>query len=194
MKYSTIVADPPWPIRFSSGGKLRRNGRGEWHRNNAKGLPYATMSVDEIAALPVSNLAESDAHLYLWITDGLLLEGVGAHVVREWGFQRPRLLIWRKACFGLGAFPRPQHEALVIARRGKLNFKPRDVGSVQDWPMVFGPAGRSVARVHSAKPDAALDLIERASPGPYLEMFARRARFGWDYWGDEALQTVEMSA
>jgi N6-adenosine-specific RNA methylase IME4 len=99
-------------------------------------------------------------------------------------------LIWRKTGFGLGRFPRPQHEALIVARRGSLAFRIADVGSVHTWKFPY----ENGARAHSRKPDGALDLIERASPGPYLELFARRARFGWDYWGDESLQTAVMGA
>lgn len=147
------------------------------------------MSIEAICALPVSNLAEPDAHLFLWIPDTHLIEGHGAAVVRAWGFEPGRLIIWRKAGYALGRFPRPQHEALLVCRRGSLAFRVADAGSVQDWKQPY----EGGARKHSAKPDGALDLIERASPGPYLELFARSARFGWDYAGDQSLGTVELS-
>ncbi len=162
-RFATIVADPPWPFEWNGGGTYRTNGRGERHlnRKHKDGLPYSTMSIEDIAALPVETLAADDAHLFLWIPDCHLIAGHGETVARGWGFEPLRLLIWRKSGYGLGRFPRPQHE-------------------------------EGGARVHSRKPDGALDLIERASPGPYLELFARRARFGWDYWGNESLGTVEM--
>jgi N6-adenosine-specific RNA methylase IME4 len=189
-KYRTIVADPPWPFEWNGGGAYRQNGRGERHLNHKfkKGLTYKTMSIEDIATLPVSKMAEPDAHLYLWIPDCHLLEGHGATVARAWGFDPGRLIIWKKTGYGLGAFPRPQHEALIVCRRGKLPFQVRDQGSVQ----TFGNPYENGARLHSAKPDGMLDLIERASPGPYVELFARRARFGWDYWGDQSLGTAEM--
>jgi N6-adenosine-specific RNA methylase IME4 len=98
--------------------------------------------------------------------------------------------VWAKKGYGLGRFPRPQHESLIVCRRGTLPFNVADAGSVQHWKQPY----ENGARAHSAKPDGSIDLIERASPGPYLELFARRARFGWDYWGDESLGTAELSA
>ena len=192
MKYRTIVADPPWAFQWSGGAATRVNGRGERHVNHKfkKPLPYPTMTLDAICELPVNELADVAAHLFLWIPDSLLVDGVGARVVRAWGFRPGRLLIWRTAGFGLGRVPRPQHEAIIVCRRGDLPFRVTDVGSIQDWKFPY----ENGARAHSRKPDGALDLIERASPGPYLEMFARRNRLGWDTWGNEALEHVEMPA
>jgi N6-adenosine-specific RNA methylase IME4 len=191
-RYRTIVADPPWPIAWTGGAATRVNGRGERHVNHKfkADLPYERMSIEDVCALPVDALAEPDAHLYLWIPDQFLVEGDGARVVRAWGFEPGRLLIWKKTGFGLGRFPRPQHEALIVSRRGSLPFAVGDVGSVQTWKVPY----ENGARAHSRKPDGSIDLIERASPGPYLELFARRARFGWDYWGDQSLGTAEMVA
>lgn len=192
MRYRTIVADPPWPFEWTGGAAYRVNGRGERHLNHKfkKGMPYGTMPIEDLAALPVAEMAEADAHLYLWIPDCHLIEGHGATLARAWGFEPGRLLIWHKTGFGLGRFPRPQHEALIVCKRGSLPFEVADVGSVQTWKLPY----ENGARAHSRKPDGALDLIERASPGPYVELFARRARFGWDYWGDESLGTAEMVA
>jgi N6-adenosine-specific RNA methylase IME4 len=187
--YSAIAADPPWPIVWRT-GKTRVNGRGERHRVLKRELGYATMSIEAIATLPVAGLAAPDAHLYLWVPDRFLIEGAAARVARAWGFEPLRTIIWAKAGFALGRFPRAQHEALLVCRRGRLQFRVVDVGSVQRWRMPY----ENGARKHSAKPEGAYDLIERASPGPYLELFARRGRLGWDYWGDESLQTVEMVA
>lgn len=192
--YPTILADPPWPFEYR-GGVGRRNGRGEerrwrFRKESVKSLPYPTMTIDAICGLPVPDLAAADAHLYLWIPDRLLIEGVAARVIDAWGFKidRSRLIIWKKTGFGLGTFPRPQHEVLVVSKRGKLPFQIRDAGSVHEWKLVYEGGGRK----HSAKPDGAQDLIERASPGPYLELFARRQRLGWDTWGNEALEHVEI--
>lgn len=188
-EYRTIVADPPWPFEWTGGGAYRKNGRGERHLNHRfkKGLQYQTMSIEEIAALPVSSLAEDDAHLFLWIPDCHLIAGHGAVVAVAWGFEPGRLIIWSKRGYGLGRFPRPAHEALIVCRRGKLAFTVADQGSVQVWKQPY----ENGARKHSAKPDGAYDLIEQASPGPYAELFARRARLGWDYpIGDQALGGV----
>ncbi len=147
------------------------------------------MTLEQIAALPVGDLADEQAHLYLWTTSKLNARGVGHRIAEAWGFDWAGEIVWRKANWGFGLFPRPQHEILLVARRGKLPFQRRDVGSVQDWAQDYSANG---GKRHSAKPDGALDLVESNSPGPYLELFARRARFGWDYWGDESLGTAEM--
>lgn len=193
MRYRTIVADPPWPLRWTGGAQTRINGRGERHRNaqHSAPLPYPTMTLDAICALDVSSLAEEAAHLYLWIPDKFLIEGAADRVCRAWGFEpTSRIIIWHKTGFGLGRFPRPQHEAVVLARRGGLGYEVSDQGSVQKWKLPYSNGSRD----HSRKPDGFLDLVEEASPGPYLELFARRQRLGWDTWGDEALQHVEMPA
>lgn len=189
-KYRTIVADPPWPIRWSGGATWRVNGRGERHLNKQfkRELGYKTLSIEEICALPVLDLAEDDAHLFLWIPDEFLVRGDGDRVARAWGFTPGRLLIWEKSGYGLGRFPRPQHEALVVAKRGSLPFRVANAGSVQHWRFEYSKGHR----IHSRKPSAALDLIEQASPGPYLELFARRQRMGWDTWGDECFQDIAI--
>lgn len=185
-RYRTIVADPPWPVQWGAGKGGRRRRETE--------LGYPTMSVEEIAALPVEEMADpAGCHLFLWATDEVYREGQAVHVARAWGFEPcGPSLIWRKPNFGMGCFPRPNHEPLLVCRRGPITFSLNDEPSVQEWGQ--GRAPNNGGKVHSAKPDAALDLIERASPGPYLELFARRARFGWDYWGNESLGTAELGA
>lgn len=185
--YRTIVADPPWPIRWSNGGAWRTNGRGERHRNKRFRVPldYPTMPVQDICDLPVRELAESNAVLWLWVTDRFALEGAGAAVARAWGFEPLRFLVWEKHELGMGNCPRGSHELCLVCTRGRSLFTRRDVRSVQRWK------GR---KQHSAKPDGFFDLIVDCSPGPYLELFARRQRLGWDSWGDEALCHVEMPA
>jgi N6-adenosine-specific RNA methylase IME4 len=146
------------------------------------------MSIEEIKALPVGEWAAREAHLYLWVTPQLQREGIGVEVARGWGFEIVGEIIWAKRNYGMGRFPRPAHEPLLVCRRGKLPFARNDVGSVQTWSQRRGKGNGG--KVHSAKPDGAVDLIESASPGPYLELFARRARFGWSYYGNEALADV----
>lgn len=185
-RYRTIVADPPWPFRW--------DGRAGGRRRNDTPMTYSLMTLDDIAALPVADLAEPDAHLYLWVTPELHRNGEGVRVAEAWGFRVIHEIIWAKPNFGMGAFPRHQHEPLLVCRRGNLPFALRDVGSVQRWSQPYlTTTGTGAGKTHSAKPDGALDLIEQASPGPYVEMFARRARFGWDYWGDQSLGTAEMA-
>jgi N6-adenosine-specific RNA methylase IME4 len=179
-RYRTIVADPPW-----------RYGANRVHPTSAE-AQYSTLPAAEIAGLPIADLAEEDAHLYLWVTNPVLSEqrlhgGPNAcAVARAWGFEPKTLLTWLKgeSGAGMGFFYRGDTEHVLFCVRGNLPIPPENRRS-----NVF----RGKRGSHSAKPDAFLDLVEQVSPGPYIELFARRARFGWDYWGDESLQTVEMS-
>ncbi len=183
MRYRTIVADPPWPF-------LWNGGVGGMHRN-ATPLRYGLMSLEAIKKLPVAELAEEDAHLFLWVTPGLYRLGEGVRTAQAWGFEPVDEIIWEKPNIGVGVFPRHVHEPVLIARRGSISFTgTRDVRSVQKWSQRH--AGNGGGKEHSAKPDGLLDLVEQHSPGPYLEMFARRQRLGWDTWGNEALNHVEI--
>lgn len=189
--YRTIVADPPWPGRWWAGGSRRAgvssgSTRVYPQRNDA----YELMSIEDICAVPARELVDVDAHLFLWTPDLHLIEGNAARVARCWGFEPTgRLIIWRKLNPGLGKMPRPMHEAVLVCTRGRLSFTGNDVGSVQDWKQPYANG----AKVHSAKPDGLLDLVERVSPGPYAELFGRRARLGWDYpLGDQALGGVAV--
>ena len=166
MKYRTIVADPPWAVKqppkaFGASG-------------NAP-LPYATLSLEEIAALPVAGMADDRAHLYLWTVNRFVPDAYA--IAKAWGFRPSTLLTWCKRPMGQG----PGYE---FARRGKADYPPPCRMDRNWWEWPRGP--------HSAKPEAFLDIVEQVSPGPYVELFARRARFGWDYWGDESLGTAEM--
>ncbi len=206
MNYRTIVADPPWPCHA-----MRR-------ANVLRGEHYATMTLDEIAALPVSDLATENAHLYVWAVLPMMAEAYD--VVRGWGFAPVTMLTWCKPGPGLGGGYRGNTEHLIVARRGEAFYNPtcatcggRARGSrkcgcaVPEWRYrgertVYARQFAAVAegtwyaasrREHSAKPDLFLDLIERMEPGPYLEMFARRNRLGWDTWGNEALPHIEIA-
>jgi len=200
--YATICADPPWPLEWRGGGQ-RRNGRGEVHparRPSVKALEYPTMPLGEIHGLDVEALAAENAHLFLWVPEAFLIEGVGATVARAWGFEPiGRTIVWHKG-IGLGSFPRSAHETCLIARRGKLSFPRTCEPSVQHWKLVYetkpDTLGRARAsRQHSGKPDGFYDLVRSVSPGPYLELFARRRqRLGWDTYGDEALCHVDLQA
>lgn len=186
-RYRTVVADPPWPFRWdgSPGGR----------RRNATPMTYSLMTIPEIVALPVADQVDSDATLFLWVTQDVLHRGQAREVAVSWGFpERVGEFIWRKPNFGAGAFPRIGHETCVIYRRGRGSLRsdaPRDVHSVQTWMQRFDTKG---GKTHSAKPDGFYDRVIEGQHGPYLEMFARRARFNWDYWGDQSLGTAEMEA
>jgi N6-adenosine-specific RNA methylase IME4 len=188
MKYRTIVADPPWLVKGDARIRPWVIGPGG-RRKRATVWQYPLMTMAKIHALPVADLAEEAAHLYLWTTAKLNAQGLGIATVEAWGFEWVGEIVWRKNNFGMGVFPRPQHEILIVARRGGLPFNCRNEGSVQNWKQDYTANG---GKRHSVKPDGALDLIEKASPGPYLELFARRQRLGWDTWGNECRCDAEM--
>jgi len=178
-RYRTIVADPPWPYAGRMRGTLKARAT-DTAPMKAAPLPYGTMEIDEIAALPVEDLAADNAHLYLWTTQKFLPSAFS--VLDGWGFRHAATLVWSKPPKGVVGTYVCSAEFCLFARRGSLAHKQRHIGTVFEW-------SRSA---HSAKPEAFLDVVEQVSPGPYLELFARRARFGWDYWGDESLGTAEM--
>lgn len=186
-RYRTIVADPPWPFKWHGGPGGRRA--------NATALGYKTMAYQDIELLGVREIAVLNATLFLWVTQAALHGGHAERVTQAWGFQeRVGEFIWRKPNFGAGAFPRIGHETCVIYKRGRGSLKsdaPRDVHSVQTWAQRYDT---NAGKTNSAKPDGFYDAVESGHCGPYLEMFARRARFGWDYWGDQSLGTAEMVA
>jgi len=181
-KYRTICADPPWPIavRMGAGGRRAR----------ATEVPYSFMSLDEIKALPVVDLADEHAHLYLWSTRRLFREGEAAAVARAWGFEPCGELIWGLRNPGMGGFLGNGHEPVLLASRGGLPWPENELpAGVKFWRQLY-----SIGKVHSAKPEAFLDLVERVSPEPRLELFARRQRLGWDTYGLEALNHVDLAA
>lgn len=197
--YSTIVADPPW----------RYGERTIPWRSSTASTAYSLMATDEIAALPVADLAADDAHLYLWAVPALI--GDACEVAESWGFTIDTVLSWCKPGPGLGAGWRGNTEFLVVSRRGVFEPNPscstcggqargRRRRCACDVP-TFRWKGEQVAMrrpflstaqgswyvagrgAHSEKPALFGDLIERMSPGPYLELFARAPRLGWDSWG-----------
>ena len=149
----------------------------ETRRGLTTKLPYKTMPLEAFAALPVSDLAEPAAHLYVWTTNRFLEEAYG--IVRGWGFRPPaQLLTWCKPPMGVGfggAFTTTT-EFVVFARRGTLARRPAAGLVVVEVVTTV----RDGYIAHSAKPDDFLDLVEQVSPSPRLEMFARRQRLGWD--------------
>lgn len=174
-KFKTIVADPPW--RTTTGPK----GFGYSDGGHAK-LEYPVMTMAEIKALPVGELADEAAHLYLWTTN--ILVRPAYEVVEAWGFKPSVILTWAKNPIGMGlgdAFGITT-EHVIFGHRGGLRPMRREPSTWWNWKR-----GK-----HSAKPEAFIDMVESVSPGPYLELFARRNRLGWATWGNEALNHVEL--
>ena len=203
MKYRTIVADPPWDHSDGTGVKLdigygsKRRPLPPGEKPHATSPPYPPMALPEIIALDVGRLADRDAHLYLWTTNRYLRHVWS--IAEAWGFHGVCVLTWcKEPCgyLGGGAFP-SNTEFCLFARRGNLPTNERAEGRWFRWPRQFGPPvreGETRNTKHSAKPEAFLDLVETVSPGPYLELFARRQRLGWDTWGNEALEHVALDA
>lgn len=183
MSYRTIVVDPPWPQK---GGGPLKGGHAEGFIGTAgsQPMPYTTMSVDEIAAMPVRDLAHEDGcHLYLWTTNGFLDDAFD--VVRAWGFRYSTLLVWAKAPMGggLGGAYGISTEFCLYARRGHLKPLARQRGTWFNWKRPYNERGKPK---HSAKPPEFFRMVEAISPGPRLELFARESREDWDSWGNQA--------
>ena len=180
-RYATIVADPPW--RTHQPPALGR-GTGFPKAGPNQKLPYPTLSVDEIAALPVGSLAAPNCHLYVWTINRYVADTY--RIVREWGFKPSTLLVWCKTPMGLGAGGAYAltAEFCLFARKGQGAYVERHPTSWWNWPR-----GK-----HSVKPDAFFSIVEQVSPGPHLELFARRKRLGWDVWGNEVECDVELVA
>ena len=158
-KYKTVLADPPWDI----------NQKGKRGASNH----YELMTLDRIKAMPIKELCAENAHLYLWIPNGLLQEGLD--VIKAWGFTFRSPIYWIKPRLGLGNYIRNASETCLFATRGHAPVK---FHAQPNW--LFAPL-----LDHSHKPEEQYAIIERLSSGPYLELFARRRQPGWDVWGNE---------
>ncbi len=169
--FSVIVADPPWA--YDEGWPEYNDQIGQ--KNERIALPYQSMSLDEIHDLSVAKLAAPDAHLFLWTTNRYVRDAY--EVAESWGFSPSQLLVWAKPPRGIGpggVFSNTA-EFVVYARRGTPQHNHRIDSTWWEWPR-----GR-----HSAKPAPFLEMVEQAFPGPYLEMFCRTPREGWETWGLE---------
>lgn len=176
--FSTVLADPPW--RFANRtGKVAPE-----HRRLDR---YSTMPLDAIKALPVRDAAAPNAHLYLWVPNALLPEGMD--VMSAWGFRYVSNIVWAKRRRdggpdgrGVGFYFRNVTELLLFGVRGSMRTLPPGRSQVN---MI-----ETRKREHSRKPDEQYNLIESCSPGPYLEMFARHPHDGWTVWGNEAGEDI----
>ena len=178
-RYSTIVVDPPW--KYGKWGKAN-----PLSRPNSKeyDLPYSWMSIDEIKALPIRSLANIDCELYVWTTQKYLPDTFD--VIKAWGFKYCQTLTWCKTPRGTGqgGVYCPTTEFLILARRGKMP-KVKRIDST--WFHTKRPHNS-----HSTKPEFFQDLIEQVSETPRLEMFARREREGWDVFGNEVNNSIDL--
>jgi N6-adenosine-specific RNA methylase IME4 len=176
-KFGTILADPPW--RF-------QNRTGKMAPEHQRLMRYPTLDFDEIYRLPVGEFAAEKSHLYLWVPNALLAEGL--ETMKHWGFTYKTNLVWYKIRKdggpdgrGVGFYFRNVTELVLFGVRGSM----RTLAPGRRQVNLF----RSMKREHSRKPDELYDLIESCSPGPYLELFARHCQPGWKQWGNEVVES-----
>ena len=168
-RFRCIYADPPWSYANQQTRASTDN-------------HYDTMTVDEIAAEPVTSVADDDCHLHLWTTNAFLFDA--KRIIEAWGFEYRSCFVWVKPQMGIGNYWRVSHEFLLLGIRGKAtNFLVAD-------EMSWLSAGRSG---HSRKPAAVRAKIERVSPGPYLEMYGRERAIGWTVYGNEVSSDLQGS-
>jgi N6-adenosine-specific RNA methylase IME4 len=174
-KFATVLADPPWQFQNRT-GKIAPE-----HRRLSR---YSTLTMAEIVSLPVSEVAHECAHLYLWVPNALLREGL--EVMKDWGFQYKTNIVWHKVRKdggpdgrGVGFYFRNTTELVLFGVRGK-NARTLSPGRRQVNII------KTMKREHSRKPDELYEIIEACSSGPYLELFARGPRHGWSVWGEQS--------
>ncbi|MEA5047342.1 MAG: MT-A70 family methyltransferase [Eubacteriales bacterium] len=174
-KYRTILADPPWQFQNRT-GKMAPE-----HKRLAR---YSTMTLAEIKSIPVNEVTDLKAHLYLWVPNALLPEGL--EVMNAWGFEYKTNIIWEKVRKdgepdgrGVGFYFRNVTEVLLFGIKGAQN---RTLAPARSQVNIV----RSMKREHSRKPDEIISIIETCSEGPFLEMFARGVREDWTLWGNQA--------
>ena len=175
--YGAILADPPWRFRLWSGATAIRSSR----TRDSNAIHYKTLALDELRALPVTDLAADDCALFLWATWPNLLDAFS--VIDAWGFEyKTCAFAWTKLSrsgqrlhFGMGYWTRANTEPCLLATRGSPTRLARDVPQV-----ILRPVAK-----HSAKPAIVRERIMRLVPGPYLELFARERTKGWSVWGNE---------
>lgn len=179
-KFATIYADPPW--RF-------QNRTGKVAPENKKLSRYETMDLEAIKAMPVSEIAASKSHLYLWVPNALLPDGL--EVMKAWGFEYKGNIVWEKVRKdgmpdgrGVGFYFRNVTELLLFGIKGDNN---RTLAPARSQVNLI----RTMKREHSRKPDEIIPIIEACSPGPFIELFARGDREGWAMWGNQADASYE---
>lgn len=175
MKYRTILIDPPWPLILSG------------HRKRAKGrhgdvkLPYQTMTIEEIASIPVVEYADVGCHLWMWTTNQFLNDGF--NIMKRWGFKFLAPIHWIKPT-GTGNYFVHRSQTILFGYYQRCQFNQK-----RYLPNVFTAP---VPKKHSQKPDESFQLIESVSDKPALEMFARAKRTGWHSWGNEVESDVNV--
>jgi len=188
-KYKTIIADPPWKYKGRGPASAKE------HRPNSYGAApsseerYGAMSMEELKQLPVKNMIEDKAHLYLWVTNAFIERGW--QLCKDWGFEPKTVVTWgklRKAdgqpSMKTGYYFRGATEHFIFATKGNLRLKDKAVE-----PTLF----LSERLPHSVKPEWFYDLVDKCSFADKLELFSRREQNGWDCWGNQAKNSIDLS-
>ncbi len=165
-KYGACIIDPPWDV----------NQKGKFGASEH----YDLMTLEQIRKLPIGDLMLPDSHIYLWVTNATVEEGY--KLVREWGYIPKNKIVWEKSAVSLpmGYWFRNCTEEVIFGVRGHTERKCRNQPNVGLWP----------TQDHSHKPEELYNIIRRVSPGPYLELFARRPEHGFDAWGNEITSDI----
>lgn len=194
-RYGVIYADPPWRFKVWSGTEVVQ-ARDSKSTYKPASVHYHTMSVEELAQLPVESLAAEDCTLFIWVCWPTLLDALD--LIKAWGFQYKTCgFDWMKAhagqiemfrddadaLMGMGYWTRANSEPCLLATRGKPKRLNADVRQG-----IIAPR-----REHSRKPDGVHERIERLVAGPYVELFSRQKRKGWDCWGNQTDKFQEVA-
>lgn len=189
-KYAMVAADPPWHFRARTALQMTN-----WTSRRDAEKHYSVLGIDDIAALPVKDIVADDAHLLLWITGPLFVEGKHLPIMKAWGFRPSSVAFtWVKLKrsldtrqlrmtatqesdlhVGLGLTTRKNAEFCILGRRGNAKRLSKSVREI-----ILSPV-----REHSRKPDEFYERAQQYAAGPYLELFSRQSRPGWDHWGNE---------
>jgi site-specific DNA-methyltransferase (adenine-specific) len=177
-KYQIIYADPPWRYKENWG-------------NGSNEHTYPTMSFDDIKALPIKEMVDEKAHLYLWVTNPFLSEGL--ELCKEWGFDYKTLITWVKTYkdgkpeMGMGYYFRSCTEHIIFGTRGNMKVKDKTTRNMFE---AVNP--RYDKKLHSAKPPLHAWIVEKSGDLPRLELFSREKTEGWDVWGNEVESDIEL--
>lgn len=198
MKFAAVMADPPWSYDspraiVGNGGRGSDGGKAALIIQADVTQHYETMDLEAIKALPVAKHMLDDSLLFLWTTNAYLADGKAAEVVKAWGFKPKTVITWAKTKAGtedspsmkMGHWFRGASEHIIFGVRGAPK-RPDGMPAIPTWL----PHGRMP---HSVKPDLFYETVQKVCPGPYLELFARRARPGWSVWGNEVESTFDWS-
>jgi len=173
MKYKTILVDPPWMER--GGGKIKRGA--DRH--------YPLMKTKDIMALPVHKIADENCHLYIWVTNNFLIDGL--KVMESWNFRYVTMITWVKDRIGLGQYFRGITEHCLFGVKGRLPYKIINNKRQQGKTVIIAPKTR-----HSSKPYEMKEMIEKVSYPPYIELFAREKSRNWHTWGNEVSSDIVL--